>query len=342
MMRVLVTGGAGFIGSHVVDILLERGFDVVVLDDLSNGCRENLRQAMMTKRVQLITGSILDDNARGAAIEGVDGVIHMAVQGVRRSIGYPLENHAVNAAGTLKVLETCRRMAIRKFLYCSTSEVYGNASTGRLDENATPCKPTTVYGASKLAGENYTYAYHNTYGMDTSIVRPFNAYGPREHDQGDLAEVIPLFVIRVLCGEPPVIFGDGTQGRDFTYVEETAEGIVAAYLAEGISGQVINLAFGHMVTINQVAQTVLASLHRNDLEVQYIDKRAGDVYRLHASTKKAEDILGYRAKVPFEEGLKRYIKWFKANRPDPKDLLQKDPVNWRMPDVPSIASKPLP
>src|SRR5262249_39259107 len=149
-------------------------------------------------------------------------------------------NHEINATGTLQVLEQARRRKVNRFVYCSSSEVYGNAGRGRLSETATVCEPTTVYGAAKLAGEYYTKAYHRTYALPALIVRPFNAYGPREHEQGDLAEVVPRFLIRALNGLPPIIFGDGSNGRDFTYVADTARGLRMAAQCDELIGRVVN------------------------------------------------------------------------------------------------------
>jgi UDP-glucose 4-epimerase len=192
-MRTLVTGGAGFIGSHLVDQLIADGHQVRVLDDFSTGSASNIREALETGRLEIIEGSVLDRAVVQAAMSDVQAVYHLAVQCVRRSIGRPIENHDVNATGTLHTLEAARQESVSQFIYCSSSEVYGNASDGDLDEIGTVCAPMTVYGASKLAGELYTLAYLRTYGLQTVVIRPFNSYGPREHDQGDLAEVIPRF-----------------------------------------------------------------------------------------------------------------------------------------------------
>lgn len=238
--RALVTGGAGFIGSHLVDRLVGDGWQVTVLDDLSSGERENLEEARASGALSFVEGSILDPAACRAAAAGCERVFHLAVQCVRRSIGDPLHNHEVNATGTLNVLEAARAAGVGRFVYCSSSEVYGNASDGLLSEDAVICEPMTVYGGAKLAGELYAKAYLRTYGLSTVIVRPFNAYGPREHDQGDLAEVIPRFVIRVLNGLPPIIFGAGENGRDFTYVTEVARGLALAADCDALVGRVVN------------------------------------------------------------------------------------------------------
>ena len=191
--RVLITGGAGFIGSHLVDHLMTNGNAVTVLDDFSSGKWENLAHAN-SNRLRVIEGSVLDPKSIDRAIAGCDRVYHLAVQCVRRSLGKPIENHQINATGTLMVLEAARRHEVQRFIYCSSSEVYGDAGVEWLNED-TLCAPVTVYGAAKLAGEHYAKAYWQTYGLPCIVVRPFNAYGPRAHETGDLAEVIPRFMI---------------------------------------------------------------------------------------------------------------------------------------------------
>src|SRR5262249_32697945 len=186
------------------------------LDDFSTGPRENLAEVASSPRLRIVEGSILDRAAVELAMRGCDRVFHLAVQCVRRSLSRPIENHHINASGTLFVLEQARRERITRFLYCSSSEVYGNCGGERLAEETTVCAPTTVYGAAKLAGEYYVQAYRRTYGLPITIVRPFNSYGPRAHHQGDLAQGDPPLLIRPRNGEPPVIFGSGSNGPHFT------------------------------------------------------------------------------------------------------------------------------
>jgi UDP-glucose 4-epimerase len=329
--RILVTGGAGFIGSHLVDHLVEQGERVTVLDDLSTGIERNLQQARACGDVQLVIGSILDAKAVEAAIAGCDRIFHLAVQCVRRSLGKPLENHEINATGTLQMLEAARRAKASRFVYCSSSEVYGNANTELMSETETVCEPTTVYAAAKLAGESYSKAYHRTYGLPTIIVRPFNAFGPREHDQDDLAEVIPRFVIRVLNGQPPIIFGDGSNGRDFTYVTDTARGLALAATCDALVGREVNVAFGRMVRIGEVADSILRICQVRDQEPIFAPARPGDVRSLHADTKLAREVLGFKATIPFEEGLERYLAWFNSTYPDPSRLPETSAQNWAMP-----------
>lgn len=329
--RCLVTGGAGFIGSHLVDHLVAENWAVTVLDDFSTGTRANLGEAQSRGDVRIAQGSILDPRAVAAAMAGSDVVFHLAVQCVRRSLGDPLPNHEVNATGTLNVLEAARRRRIARFIYCSSSEVYGNCGREPLVETAAVCEPATVYGAAKLAGEHYAKAYWQTYGLPTIVVRPFNTYGPREHTSGDLAEVIPRFVIRVLNGLPPVIFGTGENGRDFTYVLETVRGIALAATCDALVGRVVNIEYGEMVTVRQVAEAIARLCGRPGLAPRFIGARPGDVQSLRADTRLARETLGFVAEVKLEEGLRRYIDWFRATHPDPAALLEDDIRNWRLP-----------
>jgi UDP-glucose 4-epimerase len=250
---------------------------------------------------------------------------------VRCSLGNPRESHDVNATGTLIVLEQARVQGVRRFVYCSSSEVYGNASEGLLQEDATPCRPVTVYGAAKLAGELYADAYRQTYGLDTLIVRPFNAYGPRAPERGTRAEVIPRFLIRALNGLPPVIFGDGSNGRDFTYVTELAHGLSLAGTAKAPAGTTVNIAYGRIVTVREVAETILCAVGRNDVSLTLHAPRPGDVRRLHADNRRAMQLFGYRPDIPFEEGVRRYVAWFAARHPDLAALLEDRIENWTMP-----------
>lgn len=339
--RDLVTGGAGFIGGHLVEHLLAQGRAVTVLDDFSSGTPRNLDDARRMGDLRVVEGSILDENALADAMAGCDRVFHLAVRCVRRSLGQPVDNHHVNATGSLLTLEAARRAGVGRFVYCSSSEVYGNSSDGPLDEEDTPCKPVTVYGAAKLAGEQYTLAYAQTYGMATAVARPFNAYGPREHDQGDLAEVIPRFVIRALNGLPPAIFGAGTAGRDFTYVTEIAAGLAKVGACDAAVGRVINLARGRMISIAEVAAAVIRLCQRPDLQPIRLAARPGDVHRLQAVTARARDLLGFEAKIDFETGLERYIDWFTAVHPDPSRLLEQEVVNWTLPPANPGSYPPL-
>jgi UDP-glucose 4-epimerase len=328
--RVLVTGGAGFIGSHLTDYLIGRGLQVTVLDDLSTGCVANLADATRHGDVRFVEGSVLDQAALTDALKDCGTVFHLAVQCVRRSLGHPLQNHEINATGTLLTLEMARQAGVERFVYCSSSEVYGNTSASKLVEDVTNCAPVTVYGAAKLGGEHYALAYHRTYRMPVLVVRPFNAYGPRAHERGDLAEVIPRFTIRLLNGLAPVIFGDGETGRDFTYVTEIARGLASAAACDRLIGRIVNIAYGRMVTVNEIAATLAELCGVRDLHPIHIENRPGDVHKLHADTTLARDLLGYEALIDIRTGLQRYVDWFRAHHNDLASLLEDEPRNWSL------------
>jgi len=323
----LVAGGAGFIGSALVRRLAAAG-PVRVLDDLSTGSRANLEGV---PGVDLRVGSILDDRAVAASLDGADPVFHLACLGVRHSIHRPLDNHEVNATGTLRLLEAARRSGVRRFVYTSTSEVYGTAERVPMDEDH-PAWPHTVYGGSKLAGEAYARAYHRTYGMATVVLRPFNAYGPRSHHEGDSGEVIPKFLVRALNGLPPTVFGDGTQTRDFTYVDDTARGIDLAARCDAAVGETINLGSGREVRILDLAGIVARAADRPDLRPETVPPRPGDVLRLSAGAAKAERLLGWRPEVGLEDGLARLLEWHRARGTDWAAALREDVArNWEGP-----------
>lgn len=308
--RVVVTGGAGFIGSHVVDHLARTGASVVAFDDLSVGRAENLRGAVRLG-AELVVGDVRDREQVRAVLDGAAAVIHMACDNLRASLGNPRHTHEVNSTGTLETALAAVDAGVERFVYVSSSEAYGTARISPMAEDH-PLEPTTVYGASKAAGELYVRGCMTTYGLPSVIVRPFNSYGPREHATGTSGEVIPRFVQRILAGEPPVIFGDGSQTRDFTWVEETAVGIVAAASCDGLVGEAVNVAFGTPVTIRKVADLLLEVMAAPGLRPDAAEPRPGDVMHHWADVAKAERLMGYRARVGIAEGLERYVRWVQS------------------------------
>lgn len=326
-MKVLVTGGAGFIGSHLVDELAKNNH-VVVLDDFSSGERENIIHHEGKDNVEIITGDIRDKNFLYNVVKDTDIVYHFAVQCLRISIKKPGVTHEVNATGTLNLLTASLENSVKRFIYVSSSEVYGTAVYVPMNEMH-PCEPTTVYGASKFAGELYTSAYYRTYGLKSIVVRPFNTYGPREHLLGVYGEVIPRFVLRILNGMPPIIFGDGTQTRDFTYVSDTVRGIIMASECDAMIGQTVNIARGQEVSVNELADIIANRLGKKDLRPVYECRRPGDVMRHYADISKAERLFGYRPEVDIEDGLGLYIDWFNSKNYDVSKLLKEDVIfNW--------------
>jgi UDP-glucose 4-epimerase len=308
--KVVVTGGAGFIGSHVVDHLLTIGAHVIAVDDLSVGERENLADAEQ-KGARLVVGSVLDDAILDAVLADAALVIHMACGNLRASLSRPLESHEINATGTLKTCLAAVRHGVSRFVYVSSSEAYGSGETELMDERH-PLLPTTVYGAAKAAGELYVQSCQRRYGIPVIVIRPFNSYGPREHATGDSAEVIPKFAARLLAGNPPVIFGDGSQTRDFTWVEETATGIVSAAISDDLVGTAINIARGENVSIAAIANHLIEIIGVKGLEPEYDDSRPGDVMHHHADTTRARTVLNYQPEVDIRTGLERYVAWLCA------------------------------
>jgi UDP-glucose 4-epimerase len=308
--HVLVTGGAGFIGSNLVDHLLEIGARVRVVDDLSTGDEANLAPAR-ERGAELRIADIGDAAAMAESLAGIDVVMHLACSCLRVSLFDPELSHRVNAGGTLTVLEQATRAGVERFLYCSSSEAYGTAAHVPMDE-AHPTSPTTVYGASKLAGEHYTLAYREVHGLPAVVVRPFNTYGYREHLLGPSGEVIPKMTLRALCGEAPVIFGDGEQTRDFTFVSDTVRGLVTAAEADPLVGETVNIAFGREVTIKRIAELISAE-SGTGAQPRYEPARPADVRRHYADVTRARERLGYRAEISIEEGVKRYVAWFREH-----------------------------
>jgi UDP-glucose 4-epimerase len=334
--RVLVTGGAGFIGSELVRQLADRGSVVRVVDNLVNGRRENL-DGLPGDKAELVVADVRDAKSMATLLRDVDVVFHLACLGVRHSIHSPVENHEVNASATLGLLNLSRTSGVKRFVYVSSSEVYGTARTAPITEDH-PTLPMTVYGASKLAGEAYARAFWETYRYPTVVLRPFNAYGPRCHHEGDSGEVIPKFMLRCLAGKPMVIFGDGTQTRDFTFVGDTASGILAAAFSDDSVGQTINLGSDKEIQIRDLANTVADILGRPHADITHVEPRPGDVLRLLADSSKAKKLLRFQPSVALRDGLTRLRDWYQSQGKSPEQLLEQEVVrNWEPRDVPAHA-----
>ncbi len=255
---------------------------------------------------------------------GVSTVYHLACLGVRHSIHSPARNHEVNATGTLTLLEASRRVGIKRFVYVSSSEVYGTARWIPMNEEH-PTYPATIYGSSKLAGECYTRAFHRTYGFPTVVVRPFNAYGPRCHHEGDSGEVIAKFLLRSLAGLPMIIFGDGSQTRDFTFVTDTAKAIRAAGESDQTVGETINVGSGMEIRIDDLAEEI-AKVVGIPKVVEHIEGRPGDVLRLYSDSTRAREALGFHPTVTLKDGLARLCAWYRQQSQSPEQMLQAEVV----------------
>ena len=324
--RVMITGGAGFIGSHLADEL-SKDNEVLVLDDFSAGEMRNLSQC--EDRVTIIRADVHDKDRMFELMKGIDIIYHLAAQCLRLSIGNPQLVHEVNSTGTLYLCMSALQNGVKRFIYVSSSEVYGTAKYVPMVE-AHPCEPTTVYGASKLAGEAYARAFHRTYGLPVVVVRPFNAYGPRSHVRGVHGEVIPRFVARVLNELPPVIFGDGDQTRDFTYISDTVKGIILSSASDELVGSVVNIGCGEEVSIKEIANIVIETSGVTDLKPFFGKPRPGDIRRHYADITMAKQKLGFKPEVNISEGIKSYIQWFKADHRNLEEYPgEEDIYNWQ-------------
>jgi UDP-glucose 4-epimerase len=324
--KVVVTGGAGFIGSFLARQLHAAGAQVVVVDNLANGKRENLPDVL--GGLALHVTDIRDLTSMRPLLQDAAVVYHLACLGVRHSIHAPAENHAVNATATLELLHLSRAAGVGRFVHVSSSEVYGTARWAPMSEEH-PTFPMTVYGAAKLAGESYARAYHRTYGYETVIVRPFNAFGPRCHHEGDSGEVIPKFMLRALAGMPLVVFGDGRQTRDFTFVADTAAGILAAGIADAAIGQTINLGSGREIEIGALAEKIWRLAGSGAPNIRHAEPRPGDVLRLCSDASLARKLLAFEPATDLSAGLTELLAWYRRQPRSAADLLTEERErNW--------------
>jgi UDP-glucose 4-epimerase len=308
MAKVLVTGGAGFIGSNLVRALQERGDEVRVLDNFSTGFRANLEGLDL----EIVEGELRSYERVHNAVRGTDVVYHLGALGsVPRSVQDPLTSNAVNVEGTLNVLLAARDEGIRRVVFASSTSVYGTEPPLPTRENER-LDPISPYGAAKLAAERYCAAFSRVYeAFETVVLRYFNVYGPRQNPLSQYAAVIPLFIAAIAAGEPITVYGDGEQSRDFTYVEDAVAATLAAGEASGASGRAFNVAGGKPATVNEVADAI-GRLLGKPVERELAPLRAGDIRDSHADLTVSRDVLGYEPAVELEEGLRRTIDFLQA------------------------------
>lgn len=309
MGNILVTGGAGFIGSHLVDQLLKEDHRVVVLDNLVNGSIHNLTNALKDPKFTFINGSVLDKKMCIDSTKDIDVVYHLACLGVRHSIHSPYENHLVNAEGTLNILEGVKINNVAKFFYISTSEVYGNTTSFPIKESDMT-SPLTVYGSSKLAGENYTHSYRECYGVNSYVFRIFNNYGPRAHYEGDAGEIIPRSIVKILYGKSPVIFGDGLITRDFFFVKDTAS-VLSKMMSAEIKNRTINIGTGEEISMKNLLQRLIELMPEYNAEIDFQADRPADVPRLWVDNSMVKKMGMLIDLTDFNIGLMETINYYK-------------------------------
>jgi len=311
MSRYLVTGGAGFIGSHLVETLAARGHRVRVVDNLTTGRRVNLHHV---PGVEFLFGDVSDLHVARLAADDVDIVLHQAAMAsVPKSVSDPISSHHANVTATLNVLVAAREAGVRRVVFAGSSAAYGD--TGRLPtDEETPVNPLSPYALQKLVGEGYCRLFADLYGLETVTTRYFNVFGPRQDPSSPYSGVISLFTTAMLQGRAPIVYGDGEQTRDFTYVVNVVEAVLKAAEADVPRGAIINVAAGARVSLNELIGSINASLG-TDLRPVYKDARAGDVKHSQADISKARSLLGYEPAIGFDEGITRTIAWCRAQAP---------------------------
>ncbi len=309
MTRALVTGGGGFIGSHLAEALLKKGHRVRILDDFSTGKRENLTFRNHTPSLDIVEGDIRDLVLCQKAMEGVDYVFHQAaLPSVQRSVEDPLGSNAVNVGGTLNVLLAARDAKVKRVMYASSSSIYGDTPTLPKKEDMSPT-PLSPYALQKYTGEQYCRLFSQLYGLETVSLRYFNVFGPRQDPNSVYSAVIPRFIEALLHRRSPIVYGDGEQSRDFTYIDNVVQANVLAMSAQGLQGEIVNIACGQRISLNQLLG-ILKQFIPSERPAVYEEARPGDVRHSLADISKAKDCLRYEPIASIETGLKRTVEFF--------------------------------
>jgi UDP-glucose 4-epimerase len=306
MSTFLVTGGGGFVGSNLTIALVEQGHRVKILDNFSTGSLENLQPVL--KDIEVLEGELRNLSDVRRAVAGVEVVFHQgALPSVPRSVADPLTASEVNINGTLNIFQASRDAGVRRVVYASSSSVYGVDDVLPKVESMSP-RPMSPYAATKLAGELFGRIFYELYNLETVGLRYFNVFGPRQNPKSEYAAVIPRFIEALLKGTPPVIYGDGEQSRDFTFIDDVVQANLLSWRAEGVAGEVINIAGGNRITINGLL-SALKKITGSKVEAIYTEKRPGDVKHSMASIEKASHLLGFFPKTSIERGLRLTVEW---------------------------------
>ena len=308
-MKYLVTGGAGFIGSNIVTELLRQGQEIRVLDNFATGKRENILPLMKNPNLTLIEGDLRSFHIVRAAVKGVDYILHQgALPSVPRSINDPITSNDVNILGTLNLLEAAKEFGVKRVICASSSSIYGNSETLPKIETM-PVNPMSPYALTKYAQERYCQVFYSLYGLETVSLRYFNVFGPNQDPTSQYSAVIPKFIRLIQQDKEPVIYGDGSQSRDFTYVENNVRANIQACTAEKAAGEVINIACGERYTLLDLVKMINEILGKH-IEPKFEPERPGDVKHSLAGIEKARELLGYEVRVDFQAGLERTIEFF--------------------------------